>query len=140
MAGAGSPLVALVGFKRSRWAWAGGMRVLALRDGTVRILGKKGRIDLEVAVHELTARLTRTRTVELRSGTGSVIVFGVLQLGRIPNELERIAVLEGGYDAELIGPVPTGFLGVYSPGNVTGQAKASRALADALHARGVGEG
>ena len=42
-----APLVAIVGGKTSRFAPFGTARVLVVRDGVVRILGKKGRVDLE---------------------------------------------------------------------------------------------
>lgn len=133
------PLVALVGFKRSKRALAGGVRVLVVRDGTVRILGKKGRVDLDARVGELTARLTRTRTVELRSETGSLIVYGFSEMTNVASELEELAARESA-GAELIGPTPAGALGFLSPKQVTGAAAVSRAIADALHERGVAEG
>lgn len=133
-----SPVVALVGFKRSKLAFAGGTRILVVRDGTVRILGKQGRVDLDVGVDDLTARLTRTRTVELRSPETAVIVYGLTDVTKVPKELERIAIEESSEDAELIGPAPAGALGVYSLKGLAGQARTSRAIADALHARGAG--
>ncbi|OEV04517.1 hypothetical protein [Streptomyces oceani] len=133
-----APLVALIGFKRSKWAWMGGHRVLTVRDGRVRVLGRKG-VDLDVPVREMTARLTRARAIEVRAPEQSAIIFGVLELGNLHTELRQILVAES-EGAELIGPAPTGFLGVYSPKAVTGQAQVGRAITEALHARGVGQG
>ncbi|MQA74790.1 MAG: hypothetical protein GEU88_10700 [Solirubrobacterales bacterium] len=134
------PLVALVGFKRSKLSLAGGVRVLVVPDGTVRILGKKGRVDLDAAVGELSARLTRTRTVELRSDAGSLIVYGFTEMTKVATELEEIAARESA-DAELIGPTPSAlFLGFLTPKDATEPATASRAIAEALHERGVGQG
>lgn len=135
-----APLVALVGFKRRKMAPVGGSRVLVVRGGTVRILGKGGRVDLEAGVGELTARLTRTRTVELRAGETSMVVYGTSDVTRVRGELERVAIDESSEDAELIGPAPAGASGVYSVKGLKGQAEASRAIADALHARGVAAG
>jgi hypothetical protein len=132
-------LVALVGFKRSRLAWFGGIRAFVVRDGIVRILGKRGRVDLEVPVASLTARLTRWRVVELRSGSGSVVVYGFTETTKVPDEVAEIAAREAD-GAELIGPAPAGALGFYSPKQVTGAAAISRALAEALHARGAAGG
>lgn len=130
------PLVAIVGFKRNRFAPLGGMRVLTVRDGVVRLQGKNG-TDLESEVAALTARLTRTRTVRLESAAGSAYIYGFAQLSKLPDALSQIVIRESA-GAELIGPCPPGALGVMSPKNVTGAAKVSRALADALHERGVG--
>ncbi|MBC3194491.1 hypothetical protein H7X46_25920 [Pseudonocardia sp. C8] len=139
MSRAPAPLVALVGCKRSRFAMAGRHRVLTVRDGRVRILGRQGAVDLDAPVGAVTARLTRTRTVELRTDATSVYVFGVLELGNLHRELQQIAA-DASAGAELIGPEPSGFLGIYSPKAVTGTARISSAIAEALHERGVGQG
>ena len=131
------PLVAMVGFKRSRLAWFGGIRVLVARDGIARLLGRRGRVDLEVPIASLTARLTKWRVVELRSDSGSVIVYGFTEITKVSAELEEIAAREAD-GAELIGPAPAGALGFYSPKQVTGAAAVSRALTEALHERGAG--
>jgi hypothetical protein len=131
--------VALIGCKRSKFAMGGRHRVLTVRDGQVRIRGKQSAVDLDAPVSALTARLTRTRTVELRTDTVSVFIFGIMELGAIHRELQQIVADESA-GAELIGPVPEGVLSVYSPRAVTGTAKVSRALAEALHERGVGHG
>lgn len=121
-----TPLVAVVGYKRSKLAPAGGVRVLVVRDGVVRLFGTKGRIDLEVPVQALTVRLTKTKTVELRANGSSVIVYGFSKLTAVANELQQIAHHQS-LGAEYIAPSAIG-------------AKTSRLLADALHQRGAGQG
>jgi hypothetical protein len=139
MAEGPAPVVALIGFKGSKLALMGRMGVLVVRDGGVRVLGRKGRVPLDVAASALTARLTRTGTVALRSGGTSMIIYGVAELGNLHTELRRILIDES-QGAEVVGPAPTGVLGVYSVRAVTGPAKISRALAEALHAHGAGQG
>lgn len=121
-----TPLVAVVGCKRSKLAPMGGQRVLVVRDGFLRILGKQGRVDLDVPVQQVTARLTVTRTIELRAPGKSMIVYGFSQLSAVPRELQQLAH-DQSLGAEFIGLTATG-------------AKTSRALADALHRRGAGQG
>lgn len=121
-----TPLVAVVGYKRSKLAPFGGQRVLVVRDGAVRLLGKQGRVDLEVPVQALTARLTKTRTVELRANGRSMIVYGFSQLSAVPTQLQQLAH-DQSFGAEFIGLSATG-------------AKTSKALAEALHRRGVAQG
>ena len=134
-----TPLVAIVGFKRSKWPLPGGIRVLTVRDAVVRLLGKKQRVDLDVAVGELTARLTRTREVELRTDSGAVYIYGFTTTASIPDEINQITIRES-EGAELIGPAPGGVLGVLTPTEVTKGASGSRQLVEALHLRGVGVG
>lgn len=133
------PLVAVVGFKRSRLAWVGPVRVLVVHDGRVRLHDKNDRVDIDVPVDQLTARLTRTRTVHLRWPEGSAIVYGISEMTRLKGQLKEIVEREG-EGAEFIGTTPVGALGVYSPKNVTGTAAASRAVAQALHERGIAAG
>lgn len=133
------PLVALVGCKRNKFSIAGRNRVLTVRDGELCIRGRKGAIDLEAPVDAVTARLTRARTVELRTDTASVFIFGSLELSKIHRELQEIVADESD-GAYLIGPVPTGALGMYSPLTVVRQVDTSRAIVEALHERGVGQG
>lgn len=144
MAEALPPLIAFVGFKRTKLAMAGGVRLLVVRDGTARILGKGGRVDLDTAVESLAVRLTRTKTVELRSETGSVIVYGISNMTKIAKELDDLAVRElettvvdGKHDALVIGPGPTGFTPLFPLKDLLGAVKASRAVADAMHERGA---
>lgn len=140
------PLVAIVGFKRSKAALLGGVRILVVRDGTVRLLGKKNRVDLDAPVHTLTARLTRTRVVQVRSATTLSIVYGLSEMTRLTKDLQAIVLREGhdavqqSEDAEFIGPVPAGMVPAMSPRHVIGLAQAGRAIADGLHTRGVREG
>ncbi|AXK34963.1 hypothetical protein DVA86_22270 [Streptomyces armeniacus] len=133
------PVVALIGFKRSKMALVGRMGVLVIRDGTVRVLGRKGSVPLDAAVGALTARLTKTGSVELAADGQSMVIYGVADLGNVHQELQQI-IIDESHGAELIGPAPTGVLGVYSLKAVTGPAKISRALTEALHARGAGQG
>ncbi|TCP40760.1 hypothetical protein EV191_12810 [Tamaricihabitans halophyticus] len=142
-----SPLIALVGFKRTKIAMVGGVRILVVRAGTVRILGTKGRVELDVTVPDLAARLTRTRTVELRSAAGSAYVYGVPDATRIRKELQELATHElntaaadAQDDIEVLGPVPTGFTPLIPIKALTGQVRLSRTLTDALHRRGVAHG
>ncbi|MGH3097237.1 MAG: hypothetical protein ACRDMV_14715 [Streptosporangiales bacterium] len=121
-----TPLVAVVGYKRSKLAPMGGQRVLVVRDGFLRILGKQGRIDLDVPVQQATARLTVTRTVELRANKSSAIVYGFSQLSAVPRELQQLAH-DQSLGAEFIGLTATG-------------AKTSRVLVEGLHRRGVAQG
>lgn len=144
MPAAVSPLIAFVGFKRSKLAMAGGVRLLVVRDGTVRIHGKQGRVDLDAAVASVSARLTRTKSVELRSAEGSLMVYGISELTRIPKELDGLAVRElestlvdGKHDALVVGPGPTGFTPVFPLKDLLGAVKASRAIAEAMHERGA---
>lgn len=140
------PLIAFVGFKRSKLAMAGGIRLLVARDGRVRILGKEDRVDLDEAIEGLTARLTKTKTVELRSDSGSVIIYGMTDRPRIHKDLDNLAVRElettvvdGKHNALVVGPGPTGFTPMFPLKDLLGQVKASRAVADGLHERGARE-
>lgn len=134
-----APLVALVGFKRRKLAVAGGVRVLVVRDGIVRLFGKNGRVDLDVAVGDLVAALTRTRVVELRSASDSLFIYGITDMTRITRGLQEVVVRESD-GAELIGPAPSGHLGFLSPKTPIKQAQTCRAILEALHHRGVHQG
>lgn len=122
----------------------GGTRLLVVRDGVVRIIGKRGQVDFESPVASLTVRLTRTKTVELKSDETSAIVYGISELTRLPKELDELAVRElqstevdGKHNATVIGPGPTGFTPLIPLKDLIGAVKASRAVADALHERGA---
>lgn len=133
------PLVALVGFKKSKLALGGGVRVLVVRDGSVRLHGKRGRLDLDCRIGEISARLTKTRTVELTHTGGVCYVYGFSDITSVAAELTEI-VLREGPGAEVLGPVPSGALGVLSPRQVTGAAQVGAMLAEELHRRGARSG
>ncbi len=134
-----SPLVAIVGYKRRKITPLGRVAVLVVRDSELRLLDKQGGVEFECALGDLSARLTRTKTAELRTPAGSAFVFGVTEETRLDPGLEALAVRES-EGAELLGPTPTGALGVLSPKAATGPAGVSRAIVEALHERGAQAG
>lgn len=135
-----APLLALVGYKRSRFALMGGVHVLAVRDGHLRIINRKDVVVLEAPLADCTARLMRTRSVDFRADGRSVVLFGVSTTVTIPASLQEIAVREGRDDAEVIGPADGGIPGVLTARDVKGTAAAGRAISEALRERGVPQG
>ena len=134
-----SPLVAIVGYKRRKLAPLGRVRLLVVRDSKLRLLDKDGKVELESPLDDLTVRLTRTRTAELRAPAGSALLFGVNEETKLDPGLVELAAGES-EGAELLGPTPTGALGVLSPKAASGPAKVSRASVEALQERGARAG
>lgn len=135
-----SPLLALVGYKRHKLALMGGVHVLAVRDGHLRIINRKDVVVMEAEVADCTARLMRTRSVDFRAGGRAVVLFGVSTTVTIPSSLHEIAVREGRDDAEVIGPADGGIPGVLTVRDVQGTAAVGRAISEALRERGVPAG
>ncbi|MEU3269322.1 hypothetical protein ABZ639_00665 [Saccharomonospora sp. NPDC006951] len=139
-----TPLVALVGFKRSKLAMLGGVRLLVVRDGVARLLDGKGTTDLDVAMGELTVRLTRTKTVELRTDSVSAYVYGIPDATRIREDLKQVIAREldlatggGTREVAVLGPVPSGFTTLMPIKELAGQIRMGNALAEALRQRGA---
>lgn len=94
-----TPLVSLVGFMHRRWTRLGifgGIRVLVVHDGTIRLLGEHGRVDLDTTISAVTAKLTLTKAVKLSTRSDFMFVYGFPQVGEISREFTAIAAREAG--------------------------------------------
>jgi hypothetical protein len=134
------PLVALVGFKRSRWAPFGQVRLLTVRDGRMRVLDQHGRALVDVPVDGLSARLTPTRSVHLVWADGSAMVYGVTTQSGTPSRGIRERLAAESVGAEVLGQRAGGAAGAITVGDIKHVTRGSQAIAAALHARGAAGG